>query len=88
MMSANDGHRVTAPEVLHDDRRLVLGDLVNRVLDKGMVIAGRVTIAVADIDLIQLDLNVVLTSVETALQRHLARDADLSLLRRPDSRAG
>lgn len=52
-----------------DDERLVLGDLVNRVLDKGVVISGHVTVSVADIDLIALDLRVLITSVQTALQR-------------------
>ena len=42
-----------------------LSDLINRVLDKGAVIAGSVTISVADIDLIQLDLTVVLRAIET-----------------------
>jgi len=48
-----------------DSASLELSDLLNRVLDKGAVIAGSVTISVGDIDLIQLDLTVVLTAVET-----------------------
>ena len=51
-------------EVL-DHAPLELSDLINRVLDKGAVIAGSVTISVGDIDLIQLDLTVVLTAIET-----------------------
>jgi len=57
------------------------------VLDKGAVIAGSVTISVGDIDLIQLDLTVVLTAIETARnterRRREARenpDADVSVL--------
>jgi gas vesicle structural protein len=49
-----------------DNAPLELSDLINRVLDKGAVIAGSVTISVGDIDLIQLDLTVVLTAIETA----------------------
>jgi gas vesicle structural protein len=49
-----------------DHTSLELSDLINRVLDKGAVIAGSVTISVGDIDLIQLDLTVVLTAIETA----------------------
>ena len=45
-----------------DSTPLELSDLINRVLDKGAVIAGSVTISVGDIDLIQLDLTVVLTA--------------------------
>src|SRR5690349_14425582 len=48
-----------------DQAPLELSDLINRVLDKGAVIAGSVTISVGDIDLIQLDLTVVLTAIET-----------------------
>jgi hypothetical protein len=57
-----------------DERRLVLSDLLNRVLDRGLMITGSVTLAVADIDLVQLDLNLVLTAVETAA-RHTPRRA-------------
>ena len=51
-----------------DAEELVLGDLLNHVLDKGVVIGGSVTISVADIDLLVLDLRLLLTSVETALR--------------------
>lgn len=70
-----------------DNTQLELTDLINRVLDKGAVIAGSVTISVGDIDLIQLDLTVVLTAIETvrsAERRRRARegrgDADVSVL--------
>jgi len=70
-----------------DNAPLELSDLINRVLDKGAVIAGSVTISVGDIDLIQLDLTVVLTAIETVrsaerrrreLQGHV--NADVSVL--------
>ena len=44
--------------------RVALADLLNRVLDKGVVITGTVTISVADVDLIQLGLNLYLTALE------------------------
>ena len=53
------------PGEVVDNTSLELSDLINRVLDKGAVIAGSVTISVGDIDLIQLDLTVVLTAIET-----------------------
>ena len=68
------------------DERLVLGDLLNHVLDKGVVIAGDVTISVADIALIRLGLSLFITAVETAEEharradRALAADADVSVL--------
>ena len=52
-----------------DQGHLVLGDLLNHVLDKGLVIGGTVTISVADIDLLLVDLRVLLTSVETVTRR-------------------
>lgn len=52
-----------------DAGQLVLGDLLNHVLDKGVVISGQVTISIADIDLLTLDLRLLLTSVQTALTR-------------------
>ena len=59
-----------------ETEELVLGDLLNHVLDKGVVIGGTVTISVADIDLLVLDLRVLLTSVETAVRRNIDRTLD------------
>jgi hypothetical protein len=50
---------------------LVLSDLLNRVLDKGVVINGHVTLSIADIDLLEVDLRLLLSSVETATRRGL-----------------
>ena len=54
-----------------DDEQLVLGDLLNHVLDRGVVIGGTVTISIADVDLLVVDLRLVLTSVETAIRRSI-----------------
>ena len=43
-----------------------LVELLDRVLNKGVVVAGDLTICGADIELIYLRLQLVLTSVETA----------------------
>jgi len=43
-----------------------LVDLVNRVLDRGVVITGDITLSVAGVDLVYLGLNALLTSVSTA----------------------
>jgi len=45
---------------------LTLLETVDHVLNRGLVIAGEITISVADVDLIFLGLNVVLTTVESA----------------------
>jgi hypothetical protein len=41
-------------------------ETLDHVLNRGLVIAGEITIAVADIDLIFVGLNVMVSSVETA----------------------
>jgi len=51
------------------DEHISLCETLDRVLNKGVVVAGEVTISVADVDLIYLGLSLVLTSVETARQR-------------------
>lgn len=48
---------------------LELADLLNTALDKGVVAHGDVTIAVADIDLVRLNLALLLSAVETAESR-------------------
>jgi hypothetical protein len=45
---------------------LSLLETLDHVLARGLVITGEITISVADIDLIFVGLNVLLTSVETA----------------------
>jgi hypothetical protein len=46
-------------------RQVTLLDLVDRIVDKGAVVRGQVVLAVADVDLVKLDLNLLLASVET-----------------------
>lgn len=48
--------------IRHKDVALL--ELLDRVLDKGVVVAGDVTISVADIDLIYLGLRVLLCSID------------------------
>ena len=50
-------------ELTAEDASLL--ELVDRLLNKGVVLAGEAKISVAGIDLIYLGLNVVLTAVET-----------------------
>jgi hypothetical protein len=58
----------TASSILGDDP-LDLSDLLNTVLDRGAVVHGEVTIAVAEVDLIKLNLGLLLQAVATAEQR-------------------
>jgi hypothetical protein len=59
-------------ELTTDDATLL--ELVDRLLNKGVVLTGEATISVAGVDLIYLGLNVVLTAVET-LQKSQERRA-------------
>ena len=49
-------------------KQVSICEALDRVLNKGVVITGELTISVADIDLIYLSLQAILTSVETARQ--------------------
>jgi hypothetical protein len=51
------------------DERLELAEVLSHVLDKGVVLRGEVMLAVADIDLIRLDLGLLLTAVESVVRR-------------------
>ena len=51
------------------ESKIDLSEVLSHVLDKGVVLHGEVMLAVADIDLIRLDLGLLLTAVETALRR-------------------
>ncbi len=45
--------------------RVTLIELVDRVLNTGVVLTGDITLAVADVDLVYLGLRVLLSSVST-----------------------
>ena len=64
----SERHRVPATY-----RQVALVELVDRVLEKGVLIAGDITLSVADIDLVELRLQALLASVGT-LERRPAED--------------
>jgi len=47
-------------------RQITLLETLDRVLNKGVVIVGDVTLSVADVDLVFLSLQLILSSVEAA----------------------
>jgi hypothetical protein len=49
---------------LEDDEHVSLCEALDRVLNKGAVVAGEITISVANVDLIYLGLQLVLKSIE------------------------
>jgi len=52
-------------------REVALVDLVDRLLGGGVVIAGEITLAVADVDLVYVQLRALISSVATAEDKHL-----------------
>jgi hypothetical protein len=78
MSSPFDQIIVTDGGEVSEENELSLLETLDHVLSRGMVIAGEITISVADIDLIFLGLNVLLTSVETANDVIRRREAENS----------
>ena len=53
------------------EREVAFVDLVDRLLGGGVVIAGDITLAAADVDLVYLQLRALLTSVATAEEKRM-----------------
>ncbi len=60
---------------LEGDSETSLLEILDHVLNSGVVIHGSLVISLAGVDLVYVGLNVVLTSVETAL-RNMKKSAD------------
>ena len=52
-------------DVVLKSRDVTLLEVLDRVLDKGVVVSGDIVISVADVDLIYVGLKVLISSVET-----------------------
>ncbi|MEU4493220.1 gas vesicle protein [Streptomyces sp. NBC_00210] len=48
-------------------RQVALVDLLDRLLAGGVVIAGEVTLRIADVDLVRIDLNALISSVNAQI---------------------
>lgn len=53
---------------IENDAEISLLDILDHVLNSGVVIHGSIVISLAGVDLVYVGLNVILTSVETALR--------------------
>ena len=60
----------------NDDDQLSLVDILDHVLNQGVIVRGNLVISLAGVDLVYIGLDVILTSVETAL-RHVGAAAAL-----------
>ena len=67
----------TGTDILSDfqDDELSLFEMLDHVLTKGIVIAGEITIAVADVDLLYLGVNILAGSIDTINKVLGQRDA-------------
>lgn len=74
-MSQPDLRYAPAPrqqgEIIHATRADSLADVLERVLDKGMVIAGDISIRLMDIELLTIHLRLLVASVEKAKEMGL-----------------
>lgn len=57
--------------VIDQSKEVTILELLDRVLNKGVVIVGDIVISVADIDLVYLGVKLLLSSVETMQKKHL-----------------
>ena len=73
-----ESRSVAAGGALNDDsveQRVSLLELLDRVLDKGVVLAGDITLSVAEIDLDYVGLRVLISSIES-MERRRAGEGD------------
>lgn len=55
-------------KMVHANEATNLADILERVLDKGLVIAGDIRIQLADIDLLNIKIRLLVASVDKAMQ--------------------
>ncbi len=69
-------------QIAHATQASTLADILERVLDKGVVIAGDIKVQIADIDLITLKIRLIVASVDKAREIGInwwEEDGNLSL---------
>ena len=54
--------------MMHPNQSTNLADILERVLDKGIVIAGDIKIQIADIDLLNIKIRLIVSSVDKAME--------------------
>jgi hypothetical protein len=59
---------MTTQKMMHPTEATNLADILERVLDKGIVIAGDIKIQIADIDLLTIKIRLLVASVDKALE--------------------
>ena len=59
---------MTQQQMMHATNATNLADILERVLDKGIVIAGDIKIQIADIDLFTIKIRLLIASVDKAME--------------------
>lgn len=59
---------MTQQKLMHATEATNLADILERVLDKGIVIAGDIKIQLADIDLLNIKIRLLVASVDKAME--------------------
>ncbi len=60
----------------NDDDQISLVDILDHVLNQGVILRGNIVISLAGVDLVYIGLDVILTSIETAV-RHITATSGL-----------
>ena len=55
-------------QIVHAIQATNLADILERVLDKGIVIAGDIKIQIADVDLLNIKIRLLIASVDKAME--------------------
>lgn len=59
---------MTEQKMMHPNTATNLADILERVLDKGIVIAGDIQVRIADIELLTIKIRLLVASVDKAMQ--------------------
>ena len=59
---------MATPKMMHATEATNLADILERVLDKGIVIAGDIKIQLADVDLLNIKIRLIVASVDKAME--------------------
>lgn len=68
----------TALSMQNEEERISLCELLDRVLNKGVVVRGDIVITVADVDLLYLGVSLILSATETARQAGILLPHDMT----------
>jgi Gas vesicle protein len=73
---------MTEHQMTHATQATNLADILERVLDKGIVVAGDIKISIADIELLNIKIRLLIASVDKAMEMGInwwQSDPDLSV---------